>query len=328
MDVLCVGMYRACSTWQYEVVAHLVERHLGGRRLGYLTGDEYAELESYPADHCGWRVLKSHEEHPAFTAALAEGRALTIYAFRDLRDVVYSMLHKRGVAFDEFLQQGMVHQILANDRYWSRQPRRITQRYEDLIAEPVLGVEQLAEHLGIRLEAGESEQVASDYSLEANRRRTERMAARLKAQGLDLNDPANFQRWDQKTLLHWNHVRSGRAGDWYERTNPRERRLLARIGGRWLDRHGYERDNPPAAPGFAAWIGEETALARGWMTCRLRCAALRHPQTARVVKRFLGISTLPTRARPATAFPPHWPTTIPAPHRRVRSQTLDSAPTK
>ena len=30
MDVLCVGMYRACSTWQYEVTAHLTERHRRG----------------------------------------------------------------------------------------------------------------------------------------------------------------------------------------------------------------------------------------------------------------------------------------------------------
>ena len=41
-DVICGGMYRACSTWQYEVVGHLIERHLRGERLGYLTGEAYA----------------------------------------------------------------------------------------------------------------------------------------------------------------------------------------------------------------------------------------------------------------------------------------------
>ena len=44
LDVLCGGMYRACSTWQYEVAAHLIEQYLGGQRLGYLTGDQYAAL--------------------------------------------------------------------------------------------------------------------------------------------------------------------------------------------------------------------------------------------------------------------------------------------
>ena len=44
LDVLCAGMYRACSTWQYEVAAHLVEEHRGGQRLGYLASGEYTAL--------------------------------------------------------------------------------------------------------------------------------------------------------------------------------------------------------------------------------------------------------------------------------------------
>ena len=44
IDVLCAGMYRACSTWQYEVAAHLVEEHRSGRRLGYLASGEYTAL--------------------------------------------------------------------------------------------------------------------------------------------------------------------------------------------------------------------------------------------------------------------------------------------
>ena len=41
VDIFCSGMYRACSTWQYEVVAHILERRDKGRRLGYLNGEQY-----------------------------------------------------------------------------------------------------------------------------------------------------------------------------------------------------------------------------------------------------------------------------------------------
>ena len=41
MNVFCGGMYRACSTWQYQVVASLLERERPMVRLGYLTGDEF-----------------------------------------------------------------------------------------------------------------------------------------------------------------------------------------------------------------------------------------------------------------------------------------------
>ena len=57
MDVLCVGMYRSGSTWQYDVVSRLLERHRGGRRLGFVTGAEYASLRGQGAG--GWRYDSS-----------------------------------------------------------------------------------------------------------------------------------------------------------------------------------------------------------------------------------------------------------------------------
>src|SRR3954453_335578 len=121
MYVLCAGMYRACSTWQYEVIAHLLERHRAGRRLGYYTGEEFAA--KYRKGHldAGWGVLKSHEGDRSFTRAIKDGRALAVYAHRDVRDVVFSLMHKRGVSFEQLVRQGMIHQILVNDRFWSRQ---------------------------------------------------------------------------------------------------------------------------------------------------------------------------------------------------------------
>src|SRR5947209_10846769 len=106
MDVLCVGMYRACSTWQYEVIAHLLERHRGGERLGYVDGEQYAALDrrAGTGTGAGWRVLKSHEGHRSFARALAGGRAVAVYAYRDVRDVVFSLMHKRGIRFEQLVR--------------------------------------------------------------------------------------------------------------------------------------------------------------------------------------------------------------------------------
>ena len=143
-DVICGGMYRACSTWQYEVVAHLITHYQGGQRLGYLTGEQYAAALqpslstglNAPLQAGQWRVVKTHEGDRSFARALAEGRARAVYAHRDVRDVVFSLMHKRGVTFEQLLRQGMIHQILANDRFWMAQPDVLVQRYDDLVADP------------------------------------------------------------------------------------------------------------------------------------------------------------------------------------------------
>ena len=189
-----------------------------------------------------WRVLKSHEGHRGFAKALAQGRDLAVYAYRDIRDVVFSLMHKRGVIFERLVRQGMIHQILVNDRFWSTQPRVLPQRYESLIADPIAGVRELASYLGIAITDAEAADVAAEYSFQTNRRRTIELVDRLRDQGIDLDDPSNLQYYDQRTLLHWNHLREGRPGKWRTHATPEQRVVLARLCDAWLVAHGYEAD--------------------------------------------------------------------------------------
>jgi hypothetical protein len=246
MYVLCVGMYRSGSTWQYDVACHLVEKHRAGRRLGFLTGEQFAARTGEPD---GWQVVKSHNQHPAFAAALSEGRALALYSYRDLRDVAYSLAHKWGSSFAEVVERKqLLHLCLENDAFWSTRPRTLSQRYEAIMADPAAAVEEVAEQLGITLEDGEADAVAQEYSLKANLWRAIEFANRLRERGVDLDDPANAHRWDEHTQLHWNHIRAGRVGGWRQEAAPRELATLAGICGRWLIERGYEPDLAWALP--------------------------------------------------------------------------------
>ena len=227
-DVICAGMYRACSTWQYEVAGHLIEHHRQGRRMGYVTGDDYRLTGTHNPNRGrsgqpeAWRVLKSHEGHRSFSRALGSGSAVAVYAFRDIRDVVYSLMHKRGAAFRQLLRQGMIHQILANDRFWRAQPRVLVQRYEEMVADPVTAVVQLARHLGLGVTRRQAIEIAEEYSLESNLTRIEALRQQLVEAGIDLTASGNFQIYDSVTLLHWNHVRPGGGGSWRTHLSPRE----------------------------------------------------------------------------------------------------------
>lgn len=271
MDVFCVGMYRSGSTWQYDVVSHLLEKHRGGRRLGFVTGEQFAALPEEDAG--GWRVLKAHDAHPAFADALAAGRARAVYSFRDLRDVAYSLLHKFGAPFAEVIErQHRLHLCLDNDAFWTAQPHTLSQRYEDIMARPAAAVTRLAGHLGIALADGEAAAVAEEYSLRANLWRTVELANRLRGEGVDLEDPANAQRWDGQTLLHWNHIRAGRVGSWRVEATPRELAVLAGLCGAWLVARGYEPDLAWALPAVEHFRGELEATQRALHEARAALA--------------------------------------------------------
>ena len=317
MYVLCVGMYRACSTWQYEVVAHLLERHGLGHRLGYLTGDQFAEVDDDDQGGAGraWKVLKSHEEHGRFARALAEGRALAVYAHRDLRDVAFSLDATSGsLSFEALVTQGMVHQVLANDRFWSATAGDDhADATTDLVAGPEAGVEPIwRRHLGLELAAGRGGQGRRRVLVRGQPPSGPSTLGRTAppASGVDLDDPSIAQTHDGRTLLHWNHMREGRVGEWRERATPRQRLAFARICGPWLASRGYEPDDdraiaaalaaePSPLADRARW---EWAMARGRIACELRCLSLRHPRLARSIKPWLGIAAeAPLAPRAAVA---------------------------
>jgi len=295
-DVFCAGMYRACSTWQYEVAAHLLEEHHDGRRLGYLASGLYTALskQDRPRESTS-RVIKSHEGEPAMAQALCSGRAKALYAHRDIRDVVFSLMHKRGKTFEEILRQGMIHQILANDRFWMAQPNVLVQRYDDLISQPAHGVTELADHLGLKLQDGEAERIAALYSQESNRARTEALKQRLEQAGVDLESAGNTQICDPSSLLHWNHMRQHGAASWRTTATPRQIAILHGLCGPWLKARGYALEAMPAPDrehkpvGLREWAKCQIDIAVGLLNYQVRMMSVRFPQAARTAKRILGM---------------------------------------
>jgi len=297
--VICAGMYRACSTWQYEVVGHLLEsRSPGGvARLGYLEGPAYRDRTRRDPDSAAGRaVLKCHDKHRAFDRAIRRGELAVVYAYRDLRDVADSMRHKMGLPLRRLMHEGLMPRILANDRYWSTRPGAVVQRYEDIMADPRGAVAELARGLGVELASGEADELAAHYSLEANRVRTEAMRRRWQAGGVDLADPANHQRYDPATLLHWNHLRQGRTGGWRESLVADEVARIDHQAGDWLVGRGYELDRTWAAEARAraGRLGVAVDGARARRAAVVYFAARCYPRAADLLRRAVGLGPLGT----------------------------------
>jgi hypothetical protein len=241
MDVFCAGMYRSCSTWQYNICAELVERKAGGERLGFIGGPMYEPFGS--PSQSTWRVLKTHDGHDLFSAALRQGRARAVYARRDIRDVVFSLMHKWSLSFDEIVApNGLLEACFAADRFWPSLPHVLCQSYERITADPSTAVRAIAEHLSIRIADAEADELSFEFSVTKNKERARALAADLLAGGVDLANRENHLRYDPQSLLHWNHLRDCSQGGWKNLASPGQKNTLAELCGSWLVEHGYEPD--------------------------------------------------------------------------------------
>jgi hypothetical protein len=238
--VICAGMYRSCSTWQYMVASELVEKYHEGVRLGFLDNERsIAEIQC--VNSLGWHTVKVHNRSHFCSTVLCSERGVGLYAYRDIRDVVYSLMEMWGQSFYELvLTSRTVDRILRNDKFWTCQPQMLVQKFETILGNPIGAVQQIASRLGLELDKTEPVRIAKEYSIDANRRRVEKIAADLRSTEIDLSKPENSRACDPVSLLHWNHIQLSRPGQWKEKATFAECAVLARLCGNWLIHRGYE----------------------------------------------------------------------------------------
>jgi len=244
MFIICCGMYRSGSTWQYNVAAELYESQGRGERLGFLTAAGFAPRLDETIKPSEARLFKTHDTDPLFAAALASGKACGLYAYRDLRDVVFSMAHKLQRSVEHVMNDlKFVERCLENDRFWRQQPHVLVQRYQAITQAPALTVMEIASHLGVAVTLSQADDIATHNSHSANAARAETLTRQLRSTGVDLSSPTNALLYDPRTLLHWNHLREGATGLWRDLSTVEQRKALAALCGEWLIANGFEKDN-------------------------------------------------------------------------------------
>lgn len=261
MIVICCGMYRAASTWQYNVACHLIERFYSGERLGYLfDGNSLKERLRNLSSPSNWIIVKAHEPDPFFAELLSSDAAFALYSYRDIRDVAYSVAHKRNSTFEREIEgTDLLQRTIRNFRYWTSFPRSLTQRYEQITVDSVQAVREIATVIGISLSTDDAAAIATEFSLENNKARIDRLTESFHERGVDLSDPTNALCHDEETLLHWNHIRDGRIGGWRQVATPRQLVVLARGCGHWLIEQGYESDWSWVQPALKFLLFEDHA---------------------------------------------------------------------
>lgn len=235
MWAFCGGMLRAGSTLQYQIVAHIVEYAGIGRRAEFVPPDAFPELREHYASESGRVVFKSHTCTEEIEKECREGDALVFYVYRDLRDVAVSLMHKNNVSVDELLRKGVLDGCLREYGKWTALPGVLVMSYEELTNDLPGAVGRIASHLGVELGKAQCRDIAAEYAPDAQKQRIHKLRSALDQQGEERG-------FDAQSLLHHNHIRSGKQGQWREELTDAQVAVIESRYGEWLVRHGYRLD--------------------------------------------------------------------------------------
>lgn len=233
-------MYRSASTLQYQIASHLVCTSDRGEQIGWIEAQRFTEWRDRHAHTPTLKVIKVHTCTDAIAREFLQERAMGIYTFRDLRDVVASYVKHKQQTFEQIWQTGFLEDCLNNFARWTSLPQVLVSRYEWIVADAAKEVERIAAHLGIPVDAQGCQAIAQLYSPELQQQRIQQFQEQLSRTVRSPNDHRSWVDYhDKQSLLHINHLNSGKTGRWQDELSPAEVEKIDRCVKQWCARQGY-----------------------------------------------------------------------------------------
>lgn len=235
MIVVFSGMGRSGSTWSYNVVREIM-RHAGialDPESGlHDAGSAVDALVERGAAKGRPLLIKCHIPGLDTIAAMAAGRVVNIYTYRDPRDAAASISRTFGTSFKGAAR--WVHRWLVYLDRVAGKPATVGIAYPRIGAEPETVVAELAVVLGVELKAGAAAEIADALRRDRMRRRAGRSSGKVRY----VHGIAH----DTDTLLTEHHIPHEAESDWRVHLTPAQARFTSWLWRDWLARFGIESD--------------------------------------------------------------------------------------
>jgi len=237
--VISSGTIRSGSTWSFNV-CRLLGQLLADRRGESLTS---AYLEGQKLDHFlqaeaflgqGPAVFKAHFIAPMALEWIRTGRAKAVCTIRDPRDCVASDLGFTGQGFDKSVTR--VVKCLGYLKSYLDFGRTLFIRYEEMMNDRLAQIRLIAAHLQIRIDQKEAESIDHQTNLVAARKHCQELG---KLGDDRTHMVVGTHRRHHVTLLHDNHVDTGKVDRWKEDLTAEQGRHLTQLFREILLVQGY-----------------------------------------------------------------------------------------
>jgi Sulfotransferase domain len=230
-------MLRSGSTLQYQLAVAILEKTGRGSGLGDPRNVDCLELAN--ANSSGMmQVLKVHKfKHlQNVEAAIDRRQAKCLYTYRDVRDVAVSLMNMRSINFEELIFRNKeVQQSLSDFQAWTSFDGVLISRYEEMVNNIPQEVLKIAKYLNVELSTEDAIALADNYTLDKQKQRIQQWT-----QGEEFNPSTH----ESKSLLHHNHINSGKSQQWSETLTPLQIAYLESLTETWLCDRGYSLSQP------------------------------------------------------------------------------------
>lgn len=233
MFIFCCGMMRSGSTVQYNLTTELIQSVGKGDTIGWAERDDFLKIANKYIKTQKYHIVNLHNYFEEAAELIKNGDALAIYVFRDIRDVVVSIMNMSGSKFRHIVGNNFIERQLNNYYRWAGTSRIYVSKYEEIVKD--LGAEtfNIAKFLGLNISRTLAKEIGNKYELQKQKKRM----ATFDYNKYGKQSGKGF--YDPKTQLHNNHIHSGASGQWQSTLSPLKIGFIEDIAHNWLIDNGY-----------------------------------------------------------------------------------------
>jgi hypothetical protein len=239
MWIFCCGMYRSASTLQFQLTSRLVKEAGIGQQIGWIDAERFNEVRLSHIDYEKLKVVKVHLCTDAIASEFHQANAKGTYIFRDIRDAYISSMRQRMKTFDQVWNEGFIETCLDNYKAWTTLPGILVSQYEEVIENLTQEVKRIAQHLELDLEPTRYQEIASDYTVSHQKQRVEKFRGELLKVPPQDSDRSIRDYHDEESLLHVNHIDTGKVGRWQDELPRAEVSQIEAKVCAWCKTHQY-----------------------------------------------------------------------------------------
>jgi len=228
MWIFCSGAVRSGSTLQFNIVAELLEHTGNGKRIEFVEPKKFPELKKKYENDSSYKVFKIHELTQSVKEEFEHNRACAIYSYRDIRDVIISLAAKSNTSIEDTIKANAAETYIKNYIAWRTVPRVYRARYEAFAFNMQKEIENTGNYLNISIDKKIIQNIAKKLDINTLKEK-QRHNLKSRAEGFDKN-----------TLLHNNHINSGKAAQWKTKMTKNQIADVEKRAKHWLFNHNYE----------------------------------------------------------------------------------------
>jgi hypothetical protein len=233
MWIICCGMIRSGSTLQYQLTKEIVESDGQGIGVGWMDKDQLRFELQKTTNEKKIKVVKCHEYFKEAGDFISSHKAKGIYVYRDLRDILVSLMNKKKQPFGSVFSVDRVNSLIDMDRKWNGIETLYVSKYEEVMSNLAAEIVKIASFLKISVDKSFVTEIEQKHSIENQQKRI------FKFDYTEMGTDSGDSIYDPDTLLHDNHIHSGKIHQWETELSRFQIALLENIAYEWLIERNY-----------------------------------------------------------------------------------------